>query len=218
MTLLSVSTWATVTVKRTSSRGQRTGQAEGRSPENTDNCLHEFHYEDLGRARAMWGGGTHLPRDASGLHGYVCIVREAEDTEGLNKMPWIRSSARLPLFSLSGAGWVCFDAGSASGAVPSNYYPLWKPPATCGYPKLKASPMVRKHIGSKDLKKNRNKFLLIFSHWLYAGIMMLTHECGLKTGCALRSTHGDYLTTRSKLQTGTASSSLGGYNPVGLPP
>lgn len=33
------------------------------------------------------GGGTHLPRDASGLHGYVCIVREAEDTEGLNKMP-----------------------------------------------------------------------------------------------------------------------------------
>lgn len=75
MTLLSVSTWATVIVKRTSSRGQRTGQAEGRSPENTDNCLHEFHYEDLGRARAMWGGGTHLPRDASGLHGYVCIVR-----------------------------------------------------------------------------------------------------------------------------------------------
>ena len=69
------------------SRGQRTGQAEGRSPENTDNCLHEFHCEDLGRAIAMLGGGTHLPRDASGLRGYVCIVGEAEDTEGLNKMP-----------------------------------------------------------------------------------------------------------------------------------
>lgn len=62
---------------------QRIGHVEGISLENTDNCLNEFHYEELERARAVRGGGKHLPRETSGLRGYVCTVGEAE---GLNKM------------------------------------------------------------------------------------------------------------------------------------
>ena len=42
-----------MTVKIASSRGQRVGQAEGMSLENTDNCLSEFHYEELERVRAV---------------------------------------------------------------------------------------------------------------------------------------------------------------------
>lgn len=63
-----------MTVKITSSRGQRVGQVEGISLENTDNCLNEFHYEELERVRAMPGEGKHLSKDSSGLGGYVCIV------------------------------------------------------------------------------------------------------------------------------------------------
>lgn len=72
---------------------------EGISLENTDNCLNEFHYEELERARAVWGGGKHLSRDPSGLREHVCRVGEADDTEELNKQP-SQSSPRLPSISL----------------------------------------------------------------------------------------------------------------------
>lgn len=90
-----------MTVKIASSRGQRVGQAEGMSLENTDNCLSEFHYEELERVRAVPVKGSISLEirvvwvDIVCMH--ACITGEAEDTEDLSKMPRARTSAGLPL-------------------------------------------------------------------------------------------------------------------------
>lgn len=159
MATLSVSTWANVIVKIARSRGQRIGEVEGISLENRQ-LLKWVSLWRLGRAWAVWGGGS-ISQRCECLCGNGCTVGEAEDTEDLSKQLWVRSSARLPSTWLGGTGWICLDAGSASGAVPSNYSPSWEPLATCGHPKPRASPMVRTHIGSKDLK-NKNDFINIF--------------------------------------------------------
>lgn len=75
-----------MTVKEPAASGQRTGGEEAISLENTDSSLNKFRYAELERASTMWGGGKFQCRDGRDLCGYVCIAREAKDTEDLNKV------------------------------------------------------------------------------------------------------------------------------------
>lgn len=156
---LSVSTWATVTVKITSSQWAEDWRRGGsKFREHRQFCRLEV--------ESVWGRVKLWCRDGSHLCGYVCMLERRRTPKVSTKSPSQDGNLesvteelwKAPFHSQSGTGWVHLDA---SGAVPENNYPPWKPSATCGYPKLRGPPRVRKAYQVPKIwrkKKKNNKF------------------------------------------------------------